>query len=146
MPSPPKDNKPPNHYGWTPERRAAARERALKNKPWEKSTGPKTAAGKARTSQNACKKGELLKRAMTLRAGCELLLIHRIYMKKFKSFAINNMGLYSPDKTTDRQNELIKTLIYQELYPPPPRKNQNKLINSDTSLRRAGTPREESKE
>lgn len=38
---------------WTPERRAAARERILKNKPWEKSTGPRTRRGKAASSRNA---------------------------------------------------------------------------------------------
>lgn len=40
---------------WTPERRAAQALRIKKQKPWLKSTGPKTAQGKARISQNACK-------------------------------------------------------------------------------------------
>ena len=44
--------------GWTPERRAAQRERMLKNKPWEKSTGPKTREGKVRASRNAWKTGQ----------------------------------------------------------------------------------------
>lgn len=38
---------------WTPERRAKQSERINKSKPWEKSTGPKTEAGKAISSQNA---------------------------------------------------------------------------------------------
>src|SRR5262249_1865814 len=44
--------------GWSPERRAqqAARARALK--PWLHTTGPKTDAGKARSSQNALKHGQ----------------------------------------------------------------------------------------
>ncbi len=42
---------------WTPERRQAARERILKNKPWEKSTGPKTMRGKIASSRNAFKHG-----------------------------------------------------------------------------------------
>lgn len=43
--------------GWTPERRAAQRERMLKNKPWEKSTGPRTRRGKKISSANATKHG-----------------------------------------------------------------------------------------
>lgn len=47
-----------NHKsGWTPERRAAARERALENKPWEKSTGPRTKDGKRISSGNAFRHG-----------------------------------------------------------------------------------------
>ena len=43
--------------GWTEERRRAQAERCRANKPWEHSTGPKTAAGKARSSLNAFKHG-----------------------------------------------------------------------------------------
>uniref|UniRef100_B8HUB6 Uncharacterized protein n=1 Tax=Cyanothece sp. (strain PCC 7425 / ATCC 29141) TaxID=395961 RepID=B8HUB6_CYAP4 len=42
---------------WSPEAREAARQRILKNKPWEKSTGPKTEAGKFIVSFNAAKEG-----------------------------------------------------------------------------------------
>lgn len=42
---------------WTEERRQKARERILANKPWEKSTGPKTNAGKKAVSLNAVKHG-----------------------------------------------------------------------------------------
>lgn len=38
---------------WTPERRAKQREIIARTKPWERSTGPRTAKGKARSSQNA---------------------------------------------------------------------------------------------
>lgn len=43
--------------GWTEERRRAQAERCRANKPWDKSTGPKTEAGKARVSMNAYKYG-----------------------------------------------------------------------------------------
>ena len=43
--------------GWTPERRARQAELIRKWRPWEKSTGPKTEAGKTAVSQNAYKGG-----------------------------------------------------------------------------------------
>ena len=39
--------------GWTPERRARHAEKIRQWAPWEKSTGPRTAAGKAVSSRNA---------------------------------------------------------------------------------------------
>lgn len=44
--------------GWTPERRARQAERIRQWKPWEKSTGPRTEAGKAASNQNALVHGE----------------------------------------------------------------------------------------
>jgi len=44
-------------YGWTPERRARQAELIRQWRPWEKATGPKTAAGKATVSRNADKGG-----------------------------------------------------------------------------------------
>lgn len=41
--------------GWTPQRRARQRELIRNWKPWERSTGPRTAAGKAQVSRNAYK-------------------------------------------------------------------------------------------
>jgi hypothetical protein len=38
---------------WTPERRARQAEMIRRTKPWEKSTGPKTEAGKAISARNA---------------------------------------------------------------------------------------------
>jgi len=43
--------------GWTPERRARQGELIRQWRPWEKSTGPKTEAGKRAVSQNAYKGG-----------------------------------------------------------------------------------------
>lgn len=41
--------------GWTPERRARQAALIRTWKPWERSTGAKTATGKARSSRNADK-------------------------------------------------------------------------------------------
>ncbi|GAA4417817.1 hypothetical protein GCM10023090_01960 [Acidovorax lacteus] len=43
--------------GWTPERRAQQAARIREQQPWLKSTGPKSAAGKATVSRNAFKGG-----------------------------------------------------------------------------------------
>ncbi|GJL85253.1 MAG: hypothetical protein DHS20C02_10280 [Micavibrio sp.] len=42
---------------WPEKRRKAQAERAKTQKPWKHSTGPKTAEGRAKTSQNAYKHG-----------------------------------------------------------------------------------------
>ena len=43
--------------GWTEERREQQRRLIQRWKPWQKSTGAKTAEGKARSSRNAYKTG-----------------------------------------------------------------------------------------
>lgn len=43
--------------GWTPERRAKAAEQIRAREPWNRSTGPRTAEGKAIASRNAFKGG-----------------------------------------------------------------------------------------
>lgn len=43
--------------GWTPERRAKQAEAIRRNQPWLKSTGPRTAEGKAISSRNADRGG-----------------------------------------------------------------------------------------
>lgn len=42
---------------WSEKRRKEQAERCRQNKPWQHATGPKTAAGKARSSMNAYKGG-----------------------------------------------------------------------------------------
>jgi hypothetical protein len=43
--------------GWTEERRQRQRELIQRWKPWEKSTGPRTAEGKAKVARNSYKGG-----------------------------------------------------------------------------------------
>ena len=43
--------------GWTPERRARQAELIRRWRPWEKSMGPRTEAGKANASKNVLKGG-----------------------------------------------------------------------------------------
>lgn len=61
--------------GWTPDRRRAQAEAIRRWRPWEKSTGPRTQAGKARVARNAFKGGARAKLRMlenSLRALREL--------------------------------------------------------------------------
>ena len=44
--------------GWSPERRARQSAAIRRWKPWERSTGPQSAEGKARASRNADKGGK----------------------------------------------------------------------------------------
>ena len=63
---------------WTPERRAAQAARCRANRPWEQSTGPKTASGKARCAQNARKHGHRSVEAVALR---HILKMQRRFIK-----------------------------------------------------------------
>lgn len=47
----------PMANGWTSQRQARQAELLRRLRPWERSTGPRTAEGKARTSRNAFKGG-----------------------------------------------------------------------------------------
>ncbi len=61
---------------WTPERRARQAELIRKTKPWEKSTGPRTEAGKAISSRNAYAGDwyhDMMDRLADLRAGTNAL-------------------------------------------------------------------------
>lgn len=54
---------------WTPERRARQAERIRSTRPWEQSTGPKTEAGKAISSQNARLSDNIWQLRLLLAAG-----------------------------------------------------------------------------
>ena len=64
--------------GWPPERRKAQAERIKKQKPWQHATGPKTAAGKAKSAQNAYKHGFRSRDYLEI---CRLLRWQRDFVK-----------------------------------------------------------------
>ena len=59
--------------GWTPERRARQAELISSWRPWERSTGPRTAEGKARASLNAYRGAKRAGTRALMRALQELL-------------------------------------------------------------------------
>lgn len=71
----------PQAKGWTEERRRRQAERIRMQKPWLHSTGPRTTAGKARSSRNARRHGlrsaEYLKQMKAIR---QILRIQRQYL------------------------------------------------------------------
>ena len=75
--------------GWTEERRRAQAERCRVNKPWTKSTGPRTAEGKARSSMNAFKNGGKTGRIKMTR---ELLALNRAFLRTYKTLVQNELN------------------------------------------------------
>jgi hypothetical protein len=59
--------------GWTPERRARQSAAIAAWRPWERSTGPKTLEGKARSSRNADRGGQREKLRAELRLFREMI-------------------------------------------------------------------------
>ena len=85
---------PRSTSGWSPERRANHAAAIRRWKPWEKSTGPRTAGGKARSAQNAAKPLNPIKamdRAL-----------------RMSSRQLTDINRYIKLKNIPRQNELLK--------------------------------------
>jgi hypothetical protein len=64
---------------WTEERRRRQAEAIRKWKPWEKSTGPRTEAGKARSRMNAL-------RRRWLREAVKLVRLNREFLEQARAF------------------------------------------------------------
>lgn len=81
---------------WTPERRRAQAEAIRRWRPWTRSTGPRTAAGKARAAQNAYKHGQRSRAHQSLAAA---LRGQRLFVRE--------MRVYARDKRNFPANELL---------------------------------------
>lgn len=93
--------------GWTEERRKKAAESIRKTKPWEKSTGPRTAKGKIASSKNAFKHGLYGRDAKEI---IRLLQANREFVK----------GALNLARSSFIRNELIKNLMKTKAAPPTP--------------------------
>ena len=71
-------NKPAKRRAWTPKRRAEQAARLKARKPWKKSTGPVTEAGRETVARNAQTHGFRSRDMARLRAALKL---QREYMK-----------------------------------------------------------------
>ncbi len=71
--------------GWTEERRKAQAERCRIHKPWEKSTWPRTAQGKAISRLNAVKSGQYARGANEF---SKILTAHREFMQHYLNFKL----------------------------------------------------------
>lgn len=73
---------PAKRTGWNDARRRKQAENIRKTRPWEKTTGPKSAEGKAAVSQNALKTGMHTGDMRELR---RLLAAHRRFLDAVKA-------------------------------------------------------------
>ncbi len=90
----------PTKRVWTDAQRAAASERARKSKPWLRSTGPKTAAGKARSARNALKHGYYTVAARAARARHRAIRAFHEHAKallRLENYLVKSLGCpYNP--------------------------------------------------
>ena len=71
--------------GWTSERRARQAQLIRTWRPWERSTGPRTATGKATSARNGLKGGLEAEVRSCLKESRALLKEHREALKKVNS-------------------------------------------------------------
>jgi hypothetical protein len=80
--------------GWPPKRRRKQAFRIRRQKPWRLSTGPKTAAGKKITSQNAMKHGY---RSVHYHEVCRLLRTQRLFIRAVRQcFSLPTLSAMMP--------------------------------------------------
>ncbi|NCO04074.1 MAG: hypothetical protein GW903_07775 [Alphaproteobacteria bacterium] len=98
-----KDTDTNKHNAWTPERRAAQAERIRKNKPWEKSTGPKTQKGKNRSKYNALKNA---RHAAFFRHAYEMIEHNKEFLRLYRKFHFEYGTLHTLLALNAQKNEL----------------------------------------
>lgn len=105
---------------WTPEQRAAAAERIRANRPWEKSTGPRTRAGKRNASKNAYKHGGFTE---TRRIAHKMLKANREFLRMYMAL---------PFHQEDEVNELMKIISQNNRLDERTKNSDNRTDNRKT--------------
>lgn len=90
----------PHKSGWSPARRAAQAAAIRRWQPWAKSTGPRTAHGKAKSAQNATKHGGY---------GLQLRLFHQGL--KAQRECVRALLLHRRLSSDSPRNELLPRLL-----------------------------------
>ncbi|MCB1530968.1 MAG: hypothetical protein H6853_04575 [Rhodospirillales bacterium] len=88
--------------GWTEERKRKQAEAIRRWKPWEKSTGPKSEAGKARVSLNAWKHGM---RTRNLQEYEELLRLNAAFLQQLGRLRIADDRMAKKKKLLERHGK-----------------------------------------
>jgi hypothetical protein len=122
---------------WSEERRQKQREIINRNKPWEKSTGPRTRKGKARASLNAIKNGLHSRSGREIR---KLLFHNREFLKAYREHAEWEVLMrllrleQAPERTVEKSFEISHT------PGAPPPNGGNELNVNDDRNRNSKTP------
>ena len=88
--------------GWTQERRKKQAESIRRHKPWEKSTGPRTQAGKERCKMNALKNGDY---SLAAKEVAKALRSNRDFLTHIRAYT-----------AAEKTNGLIKNIIESDGY------------------------------
>ncbi|QQG37316.1 MAG: hypothetical protein HYS17_06025 [Micavibrio aeruginosavorus] len=105
--------------GWNTARRLAASERIRTHKPWLKSTGPRTPAGKAITRLNALKHGRRSAEAIAEhRATLDYLRQQRRFLAQVRLLLrLRRQAAASENKATKTTNEVIDLHVVTTVTP-----------------------------
>lgn len=110
--------------GWSAERRQKQAQRCRQNKPWEKSTGPKTTEGKKWSSLNAFKHGG---RCRILDESREMLRLNWEFVSSAERVLLDSVTVMELEARRQRQrterkagrakqNQGLKTLHPSKIY------------------------------